>query len=101
MHDRRGGYPPGGPSLWLEPRAPPCSKCGATVTLTQIEPHSPGFDLRSFECPKCYQVDRYSVEYGTSEPWALLAPTEQHVTVRVESEASFESVSTHTPISGA
>jgi hypothetical protein len=47
------------------------------VTLIRIEPHRPGFDLRCFECPKCYHVDQYTVEYGTSEPWLLLEATAQ------------------------
>ena len=29
---------------------PICSKCGATMMLSRIEPDSPGHDMRTFEC---------------------------------------------------
>ena len=32
---------------------PLCSKCGAPMWLTRIEPDKPGFARRSFECPRC------------------------------------------------
>jgi hypothetical protein len=33
--------------------SPRCSKCGEMMALRIIEPERPGFDLRTFECPKC------------------------------------------------
>jgi hypothetical protein len=33
--------------------SPRCSKCGDMMELRIIEPERPGFDLRTFECPKC------------------------------------------------
>ena len=49
-----------------------CTKCGAKMTLARIEPDKPGYDLRSFECTKCNNVDQYIVEYETSSPWVLV-----------------------------
>jgi hypothetical protein len=36
---------------------PPCQKCGAFMTLTRIEPASPGVDLRTFECSQCGNIE--------------------------------------------
>jgi hypothetical protein len=36
-----------------------CSKCGAVMELRLIEPERPGFDLRTFECPKCYDTETF------------------------------------------
>jgi len=33
--------------------SPHCSTCGEMMALRIIEPERPGFDLRTFECPKC------------------------------------------------
>jgi hypothetical protein len=35
-------------------KSPHCPKCGAMMLLQIIEPERPGFDSRTFECPKCY-----------------------------------------------
>jgi hypothetical protein len=32
---------------------PPCFKCGATMVLARIAPHTPGYDIRTFDCPAC------------------------------------------------
>lgn len=32
---------------------PLCSTCGAQMVLTLIAPDKPGFDQRTFECPRC------------------------------------------------
>ena len=32
---------------------PVCSKCGAPMWLTRIQPDKPGCARRSFECPRC------------------------------------------------
>jgi len=37
-------------------KSPHCSKCGETMPLRVIEPERPGFDLQTFECPKCYDT---------------------------------------------
>ena len=50
----------------------PCTKCGAKMKLARIEPDRPDYDLRTFECTKCNNVDQYIVEYGTSSPWVLV-----------------------------
>jgi predicted nucleic-acid-binding Zn-ribbon protein len=34
---------------------PPCTKCGTRTLLVGIEAEKPGFDLNTFECPKCGQ----------------------------------------------
>ena len=49
----------------------PCTKCGAKMSLARIEPDKLGYDLRTFECTKCNNVDQYIIEYGTSSPWVL------------------------------
>jgi hypothetical protein len=55
----------------FEPKPQPCTKCGAPVILVRIEPANSGFDLRTFECSKCNNVDQYIIEFGTPAPWAL------------------------------
>jgi hypothetical protein len=32
---------------------PPCPRCNDRMMLTRIEPHTPGYELRTFECPTC------------------------------------------------
>jgi hypothetical protein len=49
----------------------PCTKCAAKMVLARIEPAKPGYDLRTFECTKCNNVDQYIVEYEAS-PWLLV-----------------------------
>jgi hypothetical protein len=36
---------------------PPCSKCGRPLVLTRIEPEEPGFDLRTYYCAACEDVE--------------------------------------------
>jgi hypothetical protein len=36
-----------------------CSKCEAVMELRLIEPERPGFDLRTFECPKCCDTETF------------------------------------------
>jgi hypothetical protein len=43
------------------------------MRLTRIAPTERGFDIRTFECSICGNVDRYITEYQTSEPWTLVA----------------------------
>ena len=42
--------PPLSPSAQIPPA---CPKCGQTMTLTRIDPHTPSVDQRSFECEGC------------------------------------------------
>jgi ribosomal protein S27AE len=42
---------------------PLCSKCGTTMLLARIEPGEPGFDVRTFECPKCEYSEAVIVKY--------------------------------------
>ena len=36
---------------------PECAICSAQMYLAYIEPEKPGFDLRTFECPRCQHVE--------------------------------------------
>jgi hypothetical protein len=36
---------------------PRCPKCWEMMTLRIIEPERSGFDVRTFECPKCLGVE--------------------------------------------
>jgi DNA-directed RNA polymerase subunit M/transcription elongation factor TFIIS len=38
-------------------KSPRCPKCGEMMALRLIEPERPGFDLRTFECPKCMSTE--------------------------------------------
>jgi hypothetical protein len=58
--------------LVVEPQPLPCTECGASVRLVCIEPAKPGFDLRTFKCSKCDNVDQYVVAYGTAAPWVTV-----------------------------
>jgi hypothetical protein len=40
--------------------------------LARVEPAKPDFDLRTFECTSCNNVDQYIVEYGTNAAWQLI-----------------------------
>jgi hypothetical protein len=35
---------------------PNCTKCETKTRLFGIEPERPGFELFSFECPKCHHI---------------------------------------------
>jgi ribosomal protein S27E len=35
---------------------PPCAKCGTKTRLFGIEAEKPGYELLSFECPKCQHI---------------------------------------------
>jgi len=32
---------------------PSCSECGAATVLVGIEPDRPGYELHTFQCPRC------------------------------------------------
>lgn len=34
-------------------RRPECPKCGQRMMLSRIEPDSPGYERRTFECARC------------------------------------------------
>lgn len=38
-------------------KSPRCSKCGEMMALRMIEPERPGFNSRTFECPKCFGTE--------------------------------------------
>jgi hypothetical protein len=41
---------------------PTCAKCGAHMMLARIMPARMGFDIRTFECPKCDHLHEVMVE---------------------------------------
>jgi hypothetical protein len=55
----------------FEPEPQPCTKCRASMAFARIEAAKSGFDLRTFECSKCNNVDQYIIEHGTAAPWVL------------------------------
>jgi DNA polymerase III alpha subunit (gram-positive type) len=46
----------------LHVQRPACPKCRAHMMLARIMPARMGFDLRTFECPKCDHVHELMVE---------------------------------------
>ena len=42
---------------------PECPKCTALMYLASIEPERPGFDLRTFECPRCQHAEAVVVKF--------------------------------------
>ena len=38
-------------------KRPDCPKCRTTMRLFGIEAERPGYELRSFECPKCNHIE--------------------------------------------
>jgi hypothetical protein len=43
---------------------PPCPKCGTTMVLARMAPHTPGYDMRTFECPACDHSETSVVHFG-------------------------------------
>jgi DNA polymerase III alpha subunit (gram-positive type) len=43
---------------------PACPECLVLMYLVLIEAEKPGFDLRTFECPRCQHVETVVVEIG-------------------------------------
>jgi ribosomal protein S27AE len=41
---------------------PECPECTAFMYLSRIESEKPGFDLRTFECPRCQHVETVAVQ---------------------------------------
>jgi DNA-directed RNA polymerase subunit M/transcription elongation factor TFIIS len=44
---------------------PECPECSALMYLAVIEPGRPGFDLRTFKCPRCQQVESVVAAFQT------------------------------------
>jgi hypothetical protein len=42
---------------------PECPTCTAQMYLARIEPEKPGFDLRTFECPRCQHLETVVVNF--------------------------------------
>jgi hypothetical protein len=55
-------------------KGPRCQKCGETMALRIIEPERPGFDSRTFECPKCFVTETLVVSIS-SEVGVSSAPS--------------------------
>jgi hypothetical protein len=49
------------PSL-LPIERPRCPKCQRRMMLARVQPRPNGSDLRTFECPKCEQVQKMLIE---------------------------------------
>ena len=43
---------------------PPCSKCATGTLLVGIEPDRPGYELCTFECPRCGQFETSVIAAG-------------------------------------
>jgi predicted RNA-binding Zn-ribbon protein involved in translation (DUF1610 family) len=57
---RQSLRPNGGYAMFVDRiKSPRCPKCGAMMSLRIIEPERPGFDSRTFECPKCYDTETF------------------------------------------
>lgn len=53
-------------------RRPGCTACGGRTALARISPIEGIHELRTFECARCGQVDRYAVKAGPDSYWVLL-----------------------------
>ena len=53
-------------------RRPSCTVCGERTALARISPIENVHELRTFECARCGQVDRYAVKTGPDAYWLLL-----------------------------
>ena len=42
---------------------PDCPKCTAQMYLARIAPGTSGFDLRTFECPRCQHIETAVVQF--------------------------------------
>ncbi|ABE39739.1 hypothetical protein RPD_2509 [Rhodopseudomonas palustris BisB5] len=64
-------------------RRPACTGCGERTALARISPIESIHELRTFECVRCGQVDRYAVKADPRSYWVLL----RDLSNPVESEA--------------
>jgi hypothetical protein len=46
---------------------PPCPRCGKRMTLTRVDPHTPGYETRTFDCSHCGSVGEV-VKIPSQEP---------------------------------
>jgi hypothetical protein len=42
---------------------PACPACGCTMWISLIEPYKPRYDRRTFECPRCNNIDVIVVRF--------------------------------------
>ena len=42
---------------------PPCPKRGTAMVVVRIEPHTPGQQMRTFECPSCHRSESEVVAF--------------------------------------
>jgi hypothetical protein len=56
-------------------RSPGCPKCEEMMALRIIEPERPGFDSRTFECPKCFGTETVVVAISSEEDLAMGSAT--------------------------
>jgi hypothetical protein len=72
---RRARPNKGGCAMLVESiKSPQCPKCGETMSLRIIEPERPGFDSRTFECPRCFGTETL-VASISSEAEVSIAPS--------------------------
>jgi hypothetical protein len=50
---------------------PICKRCATRMMLARIMPDGPGFETRSYECPKCQRVyiERLADPLSTAKGW--------------------------------
>ena len=46
---------------------PACSTCGSRVLLVRVFPDKPGYDLHTYECPRCADETTEIVEFVKAE----------------------------------
>jgi transcription elongation factor Elf1 len=44
------------------PKDPQCPQCGSMMWIAQAEPEKPGYEKRTFECPRCHHVESIVAE---------------------------------------
>jgi DNA-directed RNA polymerase subunit M/transcription elongation factor TFIIS len=50
---------------------PACPKCSTQMHLARIEPEKPGYDLRTFECPRCQHSETVVVQFKSARKVTL------------------------------
>jgi len=72
---RQSLRPNGGYAMFVDRiKSPRCPKCGAMMSLRIIEPERPGFDSRTFECPKCYDTETFVASISPERNAATVTP---------------------------
>lgn len=59
-------------------RRPSCTVCSERMALARIAPIESIHELRTFECARCGQVDRYAVKVGPHPYWLLVHEAAPH-----------------------